>query len=114
MMEEKRRHPRFNIAQMLTLQNGQERVFHAQGGNLSRSGLRCATTERLSPGETVYLVVELQEHGTTRVAAESVVVWCEDRGGGYDVGLMFQTLYENSARALDLFLTPREPRAMDG
>jgi Tfp pilus assembly protein PilZ len=107
-MEEKRRHPRFRISQMLTLQQNNERVIHAQGVNISRSGLCCSTTERMQPGSTAYVILELQDHGVPRVSAEAVVVWCDPREGGYDAGLVFRTLYENSARALDQFLSPRE------
>ncbi len=95
---------------MLTLHQTNERVVHAQGVNISRSGLRCSTTERLLPGATSYVVLELQDTGVPRVSAEAVIVWCEPRGGGYDAGLVFRTLYENSARALDQFLTPRESK----
>ena len=95
---------------MLTLQQGNERVFHAQGTNISRSGLGCSTTEKLTPGATAYVILELQDSGVPRVSAEAVVVWCDPREGGYDAGLVFRTLYENSARALDQFLTPREDK----
>ena len=107
-MSEQRRHPRFHISQMLTLQRSNEQIVHAQGVNISRSGLRCSSLERLRPGATAYLVLELQGEGVTRVAAEAVVVWCDPAGSGYDAGLMFRTLYENSAKALDQFLTPKE------
>jgi hypothetical protein len=95
---------------MLTIQQGNERVIHAQGTNISRSGLGCSTTEKLQPGSTAYLILELQDSGVPRVSAEAIVVWCDPRMGGYDAGLVFRTLYENSARALDQFLTHRESR----
>lgn len=93
---------------MLTLQDANERIIHAQGVNISRSGLCCSTTDRMQPGATAYVILELQDHGVPRVSAEAIVVWCDAREGGYDAGLLFRTLYENSARALDQFLTPKE------
>ena len=93
---------------MITLQEATERILHAQGVNVSRSGVCCSTLEKIAPGTSTYLVLELQHGGVRRISAEGIVVWCDPHDTGYDTGVVFRTLYENSARALDQFLSPKE------
>lgn len=92
---ERRRHQRFALQQLVELGFGRERYIHAEGLNISRSGILCRADEELDLSNTVTIYFTLDEDAEEpeTLAAEGVVQRCDPRSdGSYDVGLEFSML----------------------
>jgi hypothetical protein len=109
--EDTRRHKRFAV--------DVEAVVHAVVGNfaartrdLSRSGICLITSSALKGNE--WLVIELvlafgENTFSEPLRLDARVVWCTPIGSSFQVGAMFNSLSEENADFLDMFL-----RYLDG
>lgn len=109
---ERRRHQRFALQQLVELGFGRERFIHAEGINISESGIRCRTNEELdvSTTVTVYFTLEADEENPETLRAEAVVMRCEPLDEEvFDVGMEFSMLSPwTDKRLVAYFTQPRE------
>jgi hypothetical protein len=109
--EDTRKHKRFAV--------DVEAVVHAVGNNfvartrdLSKSGICLITSSALKGNEWVVieLVLAFGENAFSEpLRLDARVVWCTGIGGAFQVGAMFNTLSDENADFLDMFL-----RYLDG
>ena len=105
---ERRRHHRFDLQQLVELSFGRERFVHAEGIDISRSGIRCQTSEELDVSSTVsiYFTLQEDEEDPETLNAEAVVKRCDAlEEEFYDVGMEFSSLSPKAERLLDEYLT---------
>ena len=112
---ERRRHQRFALQQLVELGFGRERFLHADGLNISKSGIRCRTNEELevSTTVTVYFTLDADEDDPETLRAEAVVMRCEPVDEEeFDVGMEFSMLSPwTDKRLVAYFTQPREPES---
>lgn len=94
-MTERRKHQRFALQQLIELGYGRERFIHAEGVNISESGIRCRTPEEIdvSTTVTIYFTLDADEENPETLSAEAVVMRCDpSEDGEFDVGMEFSML----------------------
>lgn len=104
---ERRRHQRFALQQLVELGFGRERFIHAEGVDISKSGIRCQTSEEIEVSTTlsVYFTLDTESDNPDTLAAEAVVRRCDLLpDGSYDVGLEFSLPGSLADRRLEEFL----------
>ena len=105
MATERRRAPRFRIRSLAELQFGRVLPLRARGVELGRHGLRCITDDYVEVSSVVTLELQLPDKGNTNtVKAIGLVVWCEERGEKFAVGISFGHLEPEEAARLEAFL----------
>lgn len=111
---ERRRDQRFALQQLVELGFGRERYLHAEGINISESGIRCRTNEELdlSTTVTVYFTLDADEENPETLRAEAVVVRSDPLNEEeFDVGMEFSMLSPWTDRRLVAYFTdPGEHR----
>ena len=108
---ERRRDPRFEMSQMVELGFGRERFVHADGINISRSGIRCRTQEELDIGTTVTLdfAVDADTDLTETLSMDAIVKRCDPlEEESFDVGMEYVALSKTAERALNAYLAELE------
>ena len=104
---ERRKHPRFELRQIVELGFGKERYIHAEAIDISRSGIRCRTEEEIEVSRTcsIYFVLQEGKENVPDLMAEVVVKRCDPvEEGGYDVGMEFSMLSPDTDRRLVAFV----------
>lgn len=91
------------------MQFGKERWVHAQGVNISETGLRARLDEEISPGTSIFVQLEvesLRDADPTVIAAEAIAIHVKPIEGEetVEVGFEFSTLSSASRAALRAFL----------
>jgi Tfp pilus assembly protein PilZ len=89
MKNDRRKHPRFKIDQMLQASFDRETYIHASGINISKSGLLCKTEQEMGLYSSIFLMIRVNDE-IPPVTCEGVVVRCEqEKDGTYEVGIQF-------------------------
>jgi len=105
MSEEKRKHPRFEINQLVELDLGRETFIHAAAANLSEGGLLCHTDEYCEPYTRVFLMMTLALTGGDRIIkCEGVVVRSEKEGRHWETGISITSMDSASRKIFDEFI----------
>ena len=81
------RHPsEMPIQYRLTNDNGHTSRQTEKLHNISSGGLSFYTDEKIEPGKTIHIEIEVKPPPFT---AEGIVIWCNKDAKGYQVGLRF-------------------------
>ncbi len=81
MSAENRKHPRFEINQLVELDFARETFVHAEAGNLSEGGILCITDEECEVYTKVFLMMTLSlKSGDRIIKCEGVVVRSQKKG----------------------------------
>lgn len=108
---ERRRHQRFSLQQLVELGFGRERFIHAEGVDISNSGIRCQTSEEMDIANTVsvYFTLDPDSENPETLAAEAVVKRCEPlEDGSFDVGMEFSMRSPWTDKRLRAYLEEEE------
>ena len=105
MPDENRKHPRFDINQLVELDFGRETFVHADAANLSEGGILCKTDEQVDPYTKVFLMMTLSLQNRERIIrCEGVVVRSEKAGGQWDTGISITSMDAGSRRIFEEFI----------
>ncbi|PKL15888.1 MAG: hypothetical protein CVV49_19135 [Spirochaetae bacterium HGW-Spirochaetae-5] len=87
---DKRRHERMDIKQVLELSTSEGAVINAQGVNISESGLLCRTDMEI-PAGTFIMFKLLIPSGKSEmlIPCEGIVLKCSEKNGKFDVVIDF-------------------------
>ncbi len=97
MKQERRKHERFIINQMVDLSGSEENFIPARGLNISEGGLLCATDESVDTLSRLYVMMTLIEGDAPKtLSCEGVVVRCEKKGAHYETAMEFSDMNEGS------------------
>ena len=107
-MEEKRQHPR--VAARLPLKLGA--VASAKVHDISHSGVRCITSNPLTPMTMVGLLLEIPEDETdetyVEIPCQGVVVRSRviegEQSPSYEAAILFQDLEETARQLIDAYV----------
>lgn len=88
IVAEKRKHPRFEINQMVELTYARENFVGAKGINISENGLLCETNERMEPYTVVFMMITI-EHKKKEylMECEGVVIRSDKNKDHWDTGI---------------------------
>jgi len=90
MENEKRRHSRLPLNQVLELSTSDGLIVKAEGVDISESGLLCRTDVEIPRG--TYVIFQLSIPGgksSMSVSCESTVLKCEEKNGKFNVVIDF-------------------------
>jgi c-di-GMP-binding flagellar brake protein YcgR len=111
MSDERRRHERFAIRQMLEISFAREVFFQAEGLNISEGGMMCRTDYPVEPLTKVYLIVSIPgKTGEHLLKTEGTVIHTRKEAGEYVFGVTFNDLGEQDIQALQAYLQSLERR----
>jgi c-di-GMP-binding flagellar brake protein YcgR len=90
MAQDRRRHQRIQIKQMIEISYKKESYLHALTENISKSGMLCRCDAPVEHYSNIFLMMDI---GTTEepqcISCEGVVIRCDEREEYYDVGIEF-------------------------
>ncbi len=105
MAEEKRKHPRFEINQLVELEFARETFVHAEGINLSAEGVLCITDEKCEPHTTVFLMMTVSlKSGDRIIKCEGVVVHSGKKGKEWKTGIRITSMHSGCEKIFKEFL----------
>lgn len=109
MSSENRKHPRFEINQLVELDIGRETFIHADAANLSEGGLLCYTEEYCEPYTKVFLMMTLKLESRERIIkCEGVVVRSVKEGRRWNTGISITFMDNASRKIFDEFLSHKK------
>ncbi|NNM54885.1 MAG: PilZ domain-containing protein [Spirochaetales bacterium] len=107
-MEEKREQARYQIRQFVKIDFNREEFLPAEGLNISANGLLCRVPRPLSPGQRLFLMLNL---GTPRdpiiLNVEALIIWTKTDHAelpSWLAGVEFLDLTENQKEQILAFL----------
>jgi hypothetical protein len=101
---EKRKHPRFEINQMVELTYARENFVGATGINISTNGLLCETNERMEPHTVVFMMITLTLKGKEYlIECEGVVNRSEKIKGRWNTAINITAVRSGDRKAFDSF-----------
>jgi hypothetical protein len=106
MSEERRQHPRYTV-EVEARVVADDAEFRARTRDVSRSGMCFTTTEALSVGIPVVIEAALKFSANAFSEAlplQARVMWCTPVPDGFQVGVAFGRLPQQTAEYLELFL----------
>lgn len=100
---DRRRAPRFRISQMVEVRFDRERWVHAEGLDVSATGVRCRTVEELDPGTSIFLMISIDAERS--VLVDAVLIHTrETDDGAFEAGFAFTHFHDSSRAVLDAYL----------
>lgn len=88
MSAEKRKHPRFEISQLVEIDYGHETFFSAEGLNLSRTGVLCKTEEECPLSSKIFMMMTFPDkHEQKVINFEGIVVRSVQKQKGWEIGI---------------------------
>lgn len=91
--KERRKHPRFEIDQVVELSYGKETFAQATGINLSEQGILCRTRDELQPYGRVFLMFHVPVGDTRKtIRCEGIVLRSVKDGEDYHTAVEFANL----------------------
>lgn len=104
-MQDKRKHERFAISQILELEFMKEKEFSARGLNVSDGGLLCETEYPIEPMARVYLVFQLPRARSRNVLrTEGTVAHVCKKGKMYEFGISYGDISDEDKKAILAYL----------
>jgi c-di-GMP-binding flagellar brake protein YcgR len=101
MEQDKRKHPRFKIDQIIRLTYGNELFIQASGINISEGGVFCRTMEYVEPYTKVLILMEAAtDSGEMELSSEGMVTRIEDDGEDYLAAIEFSSMNESDKEKL--------------
>lgn len=107
-MQEKRRHPRFRIDQMIEISFGKENYFTAMGVNLSEGGLLAQSLLPAEPSSRMFIMLSLDQGGPP-ISCEGIVVRSDQTAEGWNLGLKLVEMDPRDRERLNAFLSEADP-----
>ena len=105
MSAENRKHPRFEINQLVELDFEKETFIRADGANLSEGGVLCRTEEPCELHSTVFMMMTLSLKGNDRIIkCEGIVVRSEKKGKEWEVGISITSMDGASRKIFSEFI----------
>lgn len=105
MSVENRKHPRFEINQLVELDFGRETFVHADAANLSEGGMLCKTDEQVDPYTKIFLMMTLTLRNRERIIkCEGVVVRSQKSGSQWDTGINITSMDAASRKIFNEFI----------
>lgn len=97
MKQERRKHERFIINQMVDLSGTEENFISARGLNISEGGILCLTDDSVDTLSRIFVMMTLVEGDAPKtLSCEGVVVRCEKKGKQYETAMEFSELTDES------------------
>ena len=105
MSVESRKHPRFEINQLVELDFARETFVHASAANLSEGGILCVTDEECELYTKVFIMMTLSlKSGERIIKCEGVVVRSEKKGKKWETGIQITDLDAASGKIFRTFI----------
>ncbi len=105
MSAENRKHPRFEINQLVELDFERESFVRADAANLSEGGVLCRTEEPCELHSTVFMMMTLSLKGSDRIIkCEGIVVRSEKKGKEWEVGISITSMDGASRKIFSEFI----------
>ncbi len=116
-MEEKREQARYQIRQFVKIDFNREEFLPAEGLNISANGLLCRVPRPLSPGQRLFLMLNL---GTPRdpiiLNVEALIIWTKPDHAevpSWLAGVEFLDLTEKQKEQIVSYLTSDSARTAE-
>jgi len=104
-MDDKRRHGRFKMYQMIQLSIGKEKFIACEGINISKSGMLCKTNAEVHSSARFYLMFEVPlKTGKYEIKCEGLAAHVNPVEDGFEVGVSFCDLWEEDAKILEMYI----------
>ncbi len=101
---ENRKHPRFEINQMVELGYARENFVGATGINISKNGLLCETSERMEPHTVVFMMITITLKGKEYlIECEGVVNRSEKKKGAWNTAINITAVRAGDRKAFEEF-----------
>jgi Tfp pilus assembly protein PilZ len=97
------RSTRFPITQLVDVSNNKEDFYHAQGINISETGLLCETDEALDIHSEIYIMLTIDGEEEA-LELQGSVSRVEKKGKKFQVGIKFNELIEEDLELLEKFI----------
>lgn len=105
MTTERRKHPRFELNQVMDLTFGKERLIQAEGVNISAGGVLCRTEEFCEAGTRVSLLITVAvKKKEWQIPCEGVVIRSQREKQRYDTAISFTDMSDDAARHFHDFI----------
>lgn len=104
-MQDKRKHERFAISQILELEFMKEKEFSARGTNISEGGLLCETEYPIDPMARVFIVFQLPRARSGRVIrTEGTVIHVKKKGKIYEFGVSYGDITDDDRKDIQAYI----------
>lgn len=104
-MQDKRKHERFAINQILELEFMREKEFSARGTNISEGGLLCETEYPIEPMARVFIVFQLPRAKSGRVLrTEGTVVHVRKKGKINEFGVSYGDISDDDRKNIQAYI----------
>ena len=101
--ESKKRASRFPITQLVDVSHNREDFYHAQGINISKTGLLCEVGEPLEVQSEMYIMLSIDDEEEP-LELQGTVTRVEKKGKTYQVAIKFLDLIDEDMELLDKFI----------
>ena len=105
MKEEKRKHPRFHLDQLIQVGPFRETYVHARGINISENGMLYSTYEPCELYQQVFAMISF-DYGDKKetIKCDGAVIRMEEHDGKYKVAVNFESMDDDNRAALKRYL----------
>jgi len=105
MKEEKRKHPRFHLDQLIQVGPFRESYVHARGLNISECGLLCSTYEPCELYQQVFAMITF-DYGDRKetIKCEGVIVRIDEHEDKWKVAINLEGMDDTGKAALKKYL----------
>lgn len=109
MNEERRKHPRVVLSQLIEMSLMHEHYVQAETVNVSEGGLLCRSNSPVEPLTTVYLMLSIPtEGGDYMLKTEGAVMHLRKEGEAYTFGIAFSALNDKDRETLRGYTASRD------
>ena len=118
-MQERRKHVRIEIDQMVEMRFGHEHFLRAEGVDVSEKGLLCVSADPVDPQTRIFVMFRLPiRHEDYEVQCEGIVIRSEKHDENYAVAVQFTNLKAADQKAIEAFtrnhVAEQEKRKAEG
>ena len=114
MTDDKRRHTRFEIQQMVDVAFPRETFFHADGVNISEGGMLCKTNYDIEPLSQIFCMVRVKcSTGECLIKTRGTVIHAQREGDEVRFGVSFDELDETDRKLLRDYVQELQPHKGD-
>ena len=106
MSTKKPRSVRFKIEQAITIELTRERFIHAEGLNISDSGLFMVTDTEVEPMTSLYLMLTIPhgDSGNYQIICEGSIARVDRKGNEFHLGVQFTSMEDEDKAELKSYL----------
>lgn len=104
MIQERRSHPRFHIAQAIEAEFPKETSFEAEGLDLSAEGIKISTSTELGLNAKIFILIQTGDGEDEKFYFDGVIAWSKPGGKHHVYGIRITDIDKGSLLKMKSFI----------